>query len=303
MPQDAKPPVALIGAGALGAALAGRLAEAGYPIAAVVSRTAAQADAVAARVGARIADTDVEALPPDARLVFCCIPDDGLPLLAHRLAAARPAWDGTVVAHTSGALAASVLHVVGAQGANLLSFHPLQTFTPGTPPAAFAGIYVALEGTDPAVALGERVASDLGAHSFRLAAAAKTRYHLAATMASNYFVTLMALVEEILASAGIDEVDGTTLMRPLVESTWRNLLQHRPADALSGPVARGDRRTVEEHLHALARHRPELLPAYTILGAETVRLAAEGGRLDPRAAQHVLDALYAALDAYQNTEL
>ena len=66
-------------------------------------------------------------------------------------------------------------------------------------------------------------------------------------------------------------------------------------DALTGPIARGDRRTVETHLDALDEHLPHLIPVYAALGTEAVRVAVRSGRLAPDAAQHVLDALHDAL--------
>ena len=45
--KEARPGVALIGAGAMGRALALRLADRGYPVLAVISRTRAKAEALA----------------------------------------------------------------------------------------------------------------------------------------------------------------------------------------------------------------------------------------------------------------
>ncbi len=292
-----KPGVAIIGAGALGAALARRLAGCGYRIEAVLSRTAGRARALAAGLEAPVASASLADLPAAASLVFCCVPDDAVGAVARRLRRVRADWSGATVAHTSGALTAAALEALRGSGAALLSFHPMQTFPPGVLPDAFAGIYVALEGDAEAVALGARVAADLGARSLTLAPDAKTRYHLAASMASNFFVTLMALVGEVLASAGIDRRQGAALVRPLVEGTWSNLARHLPEDALTGPIARGDRHTVAAHLDALTEHLPHLLPVYAALGAEAVRVAVRSGRLAPEDARQVLDALHAALDA------
>lgn len=289
--------VAIIGAGALGGALARRLAACGYGVEAVLSRTTARAQALAAQVKAPVASAALEDLPAEVRLVFCCVPDDAVGTVARALGAVRSDWSGATVVHTAGALTASVLYPLGEQGAARLSFHPLQTFTPASPPDVFEGIYVVLEGDAQAVALGARVAGDLGAQSMTLAAEAKMRYHLAASMASNYFVTLMALVGEVLADAGIDRRKGAALMQPLVEGTWRNLIHHLPEDALTGPIARGDRHTVAAHLDALAAHLPHLIPVYAALGAEAVRVAVRSGKLAPDDAQQVLDTLYAALES------
>lgn len=288
--------VALIGAGALGSALTRRLADVGYPVRAVFSRTETTARRLADQVAAPLAGTDLADLPTEIPLVLCCVPDDAIAAVARRLATTQTAWSGRIVAHTSGALTASILAPLKEQGAAVLSFHPLQTFQAESGPEVFQDIYVSLEGDAEAVDLGRQLTRDLGARPVTLTAEAKMRYHLAAAMASNYTVTLMALVNEVLASAGLSRQKGLALVRPLVEGTWRNLQRHLPEDALTGPIARGDRQTVEGHLDALRGHLPHLIPVYAVLGAETVRLAVRGGMLDADAAQEMLDVLQSALD-------
>ncbi|NBC17557.1 MAG: DUF2520 domain-containing protein [Bacteroidetes bacterium] len=295
-PSNDRPSVAIIGAGALGSVLARGLADVGYLVRAVLSRTEASAHRLAEDVDAPLAGTDLAQLPPDIPLVFCCVPDDAIAAVAHRLATAQSAWGGRIVAHTSGALTAGVLAPLKEQGAAVLSFHPLQTFQAESGPEVFQDIYVGVEGDVDAVDLGRRLARDLRARPVTLTAEAKMRYHLAAAMASNYLVTLMALVSEVLASAGMSRQKSLALVRPLVEGTWRNLQRHLPEDALTGPIARGDRATVQGHLDALTGHLPHLIPAYAVLGAETVRVAMRGGMLDAEDAQEVLDVLQAALD-------
>lgn len=302
MEQD-RPAVALIGAGALGTALGRRLAARGYPVAAVLSRTEDRAQRLADTVGAPIATTSFYHLPSGAPLVFCCVPDDALAGLARALAALNPDWQGRTVAHTSGALPASALAPLGACGASLLSFHPLQTFAADSPPGVFDGIYVGLEGDEAAVALGIQVATDLGMRYAVLAAEAKARYHLAASMASNFVVTLLSLAGEVLTDAGVPRQQGAAMLRPLLEGTVRNLARHLPQDVLTGPIARGDRATVLGHTQALAEHLPQLVPVYAALGAETVRVAVRSGRLDPTDAQTLLDVLYAAVDPHRDTLL
>ena len=296
--QGSRPGVAVVGTGALASALARRLAACGYPVAAIFSRDAGRAEALAHAVAAPVAATDFGGLPADVSLIFCCVPDGAIGAVARQLRRVRTDWAGTVVAHTSGALTAAALYGLDEQGAALLSFHPLQSFTPQTPPDAFEEIYIGLEGDAPAVRLGADVARALGAHPLRLAPEAKARYHLAASMASNFFVTLLTLAGDVLADAGLDHPRGAAILRPLIETTWRQMQQRRPEDAHTGPIARGDGETVQLHLDALARHLPHLTPLYAALGAETVRLATRRHRLDPAAAQRLLDVLLAALDGY-----
>lgn len=296
-PQNAqKPPVALVGAGALGSVLARRLHEAGYPVAAVVSRTEALARALAEAIPGAVATPPGAALPASVRLVICCVPDDALPDVAARLARLDHPWPATVVAHTSGVLTAGVLAPLIERGAAAMSFHPMQTFPPNAEPSVFDGIVVGVEGAAPAVAVGRQLARDLGARAVELAAEDKARYHLAASVASNFLVTLMALAGEVLGSIGLTRPEGAALMQPLVEGTLRNMRDNLPEDVLTGPIARGDAATVALHTQALAAHLPHLLPVYTALATEAVRVAVRGAHLSPEDAQRVLETLHAAVE-------
>lgn len=291
--------VAVVGAGTVGTVLARRLGPAGYPVQAVLSRTAASAQALADRVGAPVGTDDAAALPADVRLVFLCVPDDAIAEVAETLAGLDHRWARTTVVHTSGLHPSAVLDPLAEQGAAPLSFHPLQTFTPDTPPEAFEDIVIGVEGPSDAVSVGTVLARTLGATPLVLSAADKARYHSAAALASNGLVALMGVVEELLATADLGETESGVevgdIMTPLIEQTWVNLKGGSPENVLTGPVARGDRETVAAHLNALAEDTPHLLPLYAALSTEMVRVAVRGGQLSPDTAEALLSLFRAHL--------
>ena len=287
--KDARPGVAIIGAGAVGRALGLRLAESGYPILAVVSRTLAPAESLARAVGASVASDRLSDLPAEAAFVLLCVGDDQIADVAETLTGARRSWKDTVVAHTSGALASSVLEPLAEEGASVLSFHPLQTIPRDASASALVGAHVGLEGDPRGVAAGIELAVRLGMRYLVLSPDAKARYHLAATMTSNFLVTLMGMVQEVLSSLDIDRDDAMAMLAPLLQGTLDNLKASSPEEALTGPVARGDLATLRQHGLALREHLPHLVPAYAALSVETVRLAVRSGRLEAEQAEKVLD--------------
>ena len=217
------------------------------------------------------------------------MPDGQLADLADTLTGIRRPWGRTVVLHTSGALPASVLAPLAAEGANVLSFHPLQAVVADSDAHTLDGVYVGLEGEPRAVAAGVELVSALGLRYVVVPAEAKPRYHLAAVMASNFVVTLLGVVQEVLGSVGIDRADAMAILTPLLQGTLDNLAANGPEDALTGPVARGDVETLRRHGLALRAHLPHLVPAYAALSVETVRIAVRSGALSPERAGAVLD--------------
>lgn len=286
--KEARPPVAVIGAGAMGRTLALRLVERGYPLRAVLSQTRAHAEELAVAVGAEVASDDFSKLPVDVRLVVIAVKDQALADVAELLTGVAHAWRETVVVHTSGVLSAKALEPLAAEGAAAVAFHPLQTVTAESGSDVLDQAYVGIEGDDRAVAAGVELAVGLGMRYIVLSEDAKARYHLAATMASNFFVTLMGMVQEILVSLDIDRKNGVAMMEPLLRGTLDSLTSASPEEALTGPVARGDLQTLRMHGDALRQHLPQLVPAYAALTVEAVRLAVRSGKLDPDRAEEVL---------------
>ena len=286
--NDPRPSVTIIGAGAMGRVLAMRLRERGYPVLAVISKTRSRAETLAHEVGARIASDSLHDLPAESRLIVCCIPDGKLDEVASRLSRLAHPWRKTVVLHTSGALPAGVLQPLSDEGARTLSFHPLQALTATSGPDALEGVYAGIEGDPPSLAAGIELAVGLGMRYLILSAEAKPRYHLAASVVSNYLVTLNAIVQQILQSLDIDRATAQEVMAPLIKGTLANLADSSPEDALTGPIVRGDLETVHKHGLALRRHLPHLIPIYASLAMETVTLAVRSSRLDPARAEEML---------------
>ena len=79
---------------------------------------------------------------------------------------------------------------------------------------------------------------------------------------------------ELLEATGV--ADARELLAPLVLQTAANWSE-RGAEALTGPIARGDEATVGRHLAALRESAPDLLHLYEAL-AERTRAIAEGRR-------------------------
>jgi predicted short-subunit dehydrogenase-like oxidoreductase (DUF2520 family) len=198
--------------------------------------------------------------------ILLCVPDAEIPAAAAAVRGAAP-----FVGHTSGA---SPLSTLEAAGGAAFGLHPLQTVPAGSGPEVFAGAGCAVAGATPeALALAVGLARMLGMTPFEIDDEGRAAYHAAASVASNFMVTLQAAAEQIAAGAGLEPEDARALLAPLLRRTVENVAERGPEGALTGPVARGDHATVEAHRDAIADTAPHLLDLFDELVRHTRALA------------------------------
>ena len=236
--------VAVVGAGRLGTALATALRAAGLEVRGPLGRGAA----------------------PSADAVVLCVPDSEIGRAAGAVAGAAP-----LVGHTSGATG---LGAIEAAGVAAFAIHPLQTFAGGEPPERFHGVGCAVAGsTPPALEVATALAERTGMRPFPIDDRDRPAYHAAASIASNFLVTLEAAAEEVAGAAGLGAADARALLAPLVRATVENWASLGPERALTGPLARGDEQTVERQRDAIAEAAPHLVPLFDELAERTRALA------------------------------
>ena len=242
--------LAIVGAGRAGGAL-GR---------------AARAAGVEVRLAGRKGIADAV---DGAGAALLCVPDEEIGAACAALVDhGAPAFVG----HASGATPLAALGPAADAGAEIFSLHPLQTIP--RPETDLTGAPCAVGGSSPgALGFATDLAERLGMTPFPVDDSARTAYHAAASIASNFLVALEESAAELLDRAGVE--DARDLLAPLVLRTAANWAEHG-AGALTGPIARGDEATVERHLAELRERAPELVPLYEALAERTRELAAEG---------------------------
>ena len=262
----------------MGNALARSLAAAGYPIAAVTSRTLQSARSLADVIpGCRPVAT-AQAVADLSDLVFVTTRDDAIAEVAGS-ARWRP---GVSLVHTNGAKSLYVLQAAAAQGASTASLHPLQTFaTIEEASEQIRGCVFGMEAEGELRQLLLQIVSDLEGTAIELRPEDKALYHAAAVLISNYTVTLTKLATVLWLRFGRERSQALRALLPLLQGTLRNLESNGLPTALTGPVSRGDVASVERHLAALEEAAPETLAAYRELALLTIPVAlAKGGLTD-----------------------
>jgi len=248
--------VRVVGPGRAGGALSSALTKVGWTVLAPVRHGDALADAA-----------------KDVDLLLLATPDGAI----GEVAASITPVETTVVAHLSGALGLDVLATHPLRAA----LHPLTSMPTADVGAErlARGAWFALDASsDEAMTIVESVVTALGGRSFVVNDEHRVAYHAAAAIASNHVVALLGSAERVAASAGVP----LEAYLELVRATIDNIEDLGVADALTGPVARGDWETV-------ARHREDIDPSELALYDALVE-----------AAQRVVDSRTAVTDTTNN---
>lgn len=208
-----------------------------------------------------------------ADFIMLACRDDKIESISADLSVSGVVREGTIVFHLSGAHAANALKGMKEQGAFVASAHPVKSFVDAkTASRSFAGTFCGLEGDREALdALSEAFAK-IGAWSREIRSADKPLYHAAPVFACNYLTTLLSASLSLYEQVGIEREAAIEILRPLVAETVENNWSFESAEALTGPIARGDGGIVRQQLEALSKRAPELLSVYATLGENTLAL-------------------------------
>ena len=195
--------------------------------------------------------------PGSVDLVLLCVPEPELAV------ASRAIGRGPLVGHCSASASLDLL-----TPHDRFVAHPLMTVTMAG--ARFAGAACAIDGSSPrALTAARELAHALGMRPIHVPPDQRALYHAAASMASNFLVTIEAAAERLGAACGVDRSALVPLARAAAEN-WATL---GARGALSGPIARGDDATASRQRAAVAGAAPELLPMWDALAAATRALA------------------------------
>jgi predicted short-subunit dehydrogenase-like oxidoreductase (DUF2520 family) len=287
--RDRRPATALIGTGRLSRALGPLLVERGYPVVAVVGRRASAARSVARSIPGASASISPLRSVSRAELILLAVPDREIEPLARRLARTNNLdWSRKVVLHHAGSLGLEVLEPLEQAGAAVGLLHPMQAL--GKPDAArevLAGSRARIEGGPRAAATAGRLARDLGlvALSFpgSLDEHGRRAYHAAASLASNDLVALIAVAADLLETTGLVREEAVEALVRLAMGTLTQTRDGDLGDALTGPVVRGDSKTVAEHLRVLELQSASHAQIHRLLSARLLNLVEERGRRIPPA--------------------
>jgi predicted short-subunit dehydrogenase-like oxidoreductase (DUF2520 family) len=281
----------IIGTGKLGKNLLYHLDKKGFKISGILNLNTTTSEEACTAVTTEIFKTSSN-LAANSDIIFITTPDDSIEEEAKKISLESDNLKGKIFFHCSGSLPSTIMDSLKKKGAETASFHPLQSFADlCLNKNPFENIIAGIEGDHNAVKTGEQIAEILGCIPYILQTEGKVLYHAAAVIASNYLVTLTDISLEFLESAGIKKENGLNIIAPLMKGTLNNIIEKGPDKALTGPVSRGDSKTVRSHREKILTSVPEMDKFYKLMCEHTLTLATKSGSVSEKEIKDILDAL------------
>ena len=215
--------------------------------------------------------THLPSLVRDCEVLLVTTPDHAIASVWEQVCSCGECLSDKIIVHCSGSMASTVFEGAKEHGITAASLHPFYAVADRyhSYPALKDALFT-LEGS------GERL-EELD-HSLRVAgltiqkiqAQSKTRYHAAASVASNLMVGLTELAVDLLCECGFDREHARMALRPLMQGNLDAMMEKDTVGALTGPAERGDVRTVDRHLRELGGDDREI---YRLLTKRIVKIA------------------------------
>ncbi len=292
----------IIGAGRAGTTIACALAgnmDKGLKVTAISSRSETSLKRAGEMLGGAAKDIlftrDNTTAAAAANCVLICTPDDKIKSISKEVFGSGKIGPKEYTAiHFSGSRPLKVLEDAKSAGAGTASVHPLKSFASipeaiKTLPGTFFGVTAADTGTRKTAI---RIVEGLQGIVIEVEDEKKPLYHAAACIASNYLVTLIEYAVFMNEKAGIKPGDSLKGLMSLIEGTIGNIKKLGTKKALTGPVARGDIGTIEEHLKNFKKYlSSEKTALYRLMGIETAEIAKHNQWISSKTAGKLEDIL------------
>ncbi|MDP4198751.1 MAG: DUF2520 domain-containing protein [Bacteroidota bacterium] len=190
----------------------------------------------------------------DAEVIIIASRDDKIAEVAQKAVhSGKPEESNLqIILHVAGSLPATVLPKQ--EGVFRLVLHPMQTF-PKPDDSLLEGIYwMASSDDEQAIHWARKFVAALGGKGvIELPEESLPLYHAMTVFAANFITLIGGAIEGIATSLGQDPTLMKAALRPLMEESLSNVLTTPAADALTGPMRRGDFETIRKHQAALRR--------------------------------------------------
>lgn len=200
--------------------------------------------------------TTLDKLPTDSDYYLIAVNDDSI----KDVVAATENLPG-IWAHTSGSVG---MQVFNGEKSNYGVFYPLQTFSKNAR-VDISTVPMLIEGSTSEVEKSLISLASLISKRVEIAdSAQREAIHVAAVFACNFANLMWMEADRLMKESGAGDI---SLFRPLLNQTLGKLSEMSPADAMTGPARRGDRKIIDKHIEKLPEDLQEI---YSLLSTQII---------------------------------
>ncbi len=208
-----------------------------------------------------------------ADIIIISTPDDYIEATCNKLSEYEQIR-GKYIFHLSGSRPSTILSAAKSKNCFIGSIHPLQSMP--SPEEGYKNLknaFFCIEGDSEAVEVAKKIVAVISGKYFTINTEMKSLYHAAAVFASNFINTTVFASFYILKDIGVPEDNILEIILPLIKGTVNNIEKLGVIQSLTGPVVRGDFKTIASHLQGLEKYNNDFLQLYLKLSETTVKLA------------------------------
>lgn len=222
----------------------------------------------AAKVTNSKAYNNLEELIKDSEIIFITTPDDVISIIDKKLSKFN--LMNKSICHVSGACSSTILNNAKQSGALIYSVHPIFAFSSkDILMQDLEKIYFSIEGSYLTKKDNILKSFNCELSIIKLMNIIKNKffvrdkedsatYHLANVFVSNLTLSLIKAGSEYLTSINIKEEDAIGALMPLILGNINSISKKGFVNSLTGPVARGDKGTIEKHLAVLRENHKNI---------------------------------------------
>lgn len=235
--------ITIIGAGKIAYSLVSALTDSNYNVNNVVSKRIVSAKALAKKFNIPNYSNSLKDITIKSEIFFLSVPDGQIEIVAKQISKQNLDFKNSLFVHLSGSLNTKVLSCLKQKKASVASFHIMQTF-PQKKVFKINGSFAAVESNNIKIEkFLFKLAKDLKLKPLKISTEEKIGYHLAGVFASNFLSINLFNASQLYKNKNFFDV-----FHPIIYSTLQNIEKTGSAKALSGPIDRGDIKTIKNHL-------------------------------------------------------
>jgi len=245
-----KQKIVIIGAGNVGTNITKALFAENITIVQIISKSIANAKKLATMVNAEYSDNLNDLKPADLYLI--CTPDSIISKICE-----HENLNNKFVVHTAGSID---MNILDKNTSNYGVFYSLQTFNKDAF-SNFNEIPICIEASNNEnLKILENIASLISLNVYFINSNQRLKLHVAAVFSNNFVNHIMAITNDFIEDESIDR----SILKPLVQKTFDNILNNNPKEIQTGPAKRNDRETINKHLNLL-KNNSNMVALYRVL--------------------------------------